>query len=184
MIKINTLYNLENVADCYYINDQLQIININTGKEKSQTLGARGYKYVTLNTKPDNKQLKVYVHKIIALAFIENNAYTAINHKDGNKLNNTIENLEFCTVQENTIHAWKHGLITRDEDIFKIIWSEHDYIIGTIKELVESTGIPKGTLYDNYYKQTSSRKWKFKQIIKVVNGESQETIEQGDTAKE
>lgn len=50
MVQINTLYSLEQIADFYYINNNLQVININTGKIKKQTLGKRGYYYVTLSS--------------------------------------------------------------------------------------------------------------------------------------
>ena len=36
-----------------------------------------------------------------------------VNHIDGNKKNNNLSNLEWCTQSENQIHAFKHGLITR-----------------------------------------------------------------------
>lgn len=52
-----------------------------------------------------------YVHRFIAIAFIpnpENKPY--INHKDGNKNNNSISNLEWCTSSENNQHAIDNGL--------------------------------------------------------------------------
>jgi len=50
------------------------------------------------------------VHRIIAIAFIPN-PYNkrCINHKDGNKLNNYVTNLEWCTYKENMIHSFKKG---------------------------------------------------------------------------
>jgi hypothetical protein len=53
------------------------------------------------------------VHRIIAEAFvsrIENK--NVVNHKDGNKKNNTLLNLEWCTQSENCIHASKIGLLS------------------------------------------------------------------------
>lgn len=55
---------------------------------------------------------KVPVHRIVALVFLgvppKEKKY--INHKDGNKLNNCVENLEYCTNGENVRHAWATGL--------------------------------------------------------------------------
>lgn len=55
-----------------------------------------------------------YVHRLVAKAFIPNpqNKHF-VNHKDGDKRNNHADNLEWCTRQENEIHAWKHGLKER-----------------------------------------------------------------------
>ena len=64
------------------------------------------------NGKMYNKQL----HRLLAKAFIPNpNNYPIINHIDGNKLNNSLDNLEWCTHKHNTIEAYKLGLKTISE---------------------------------------------------------------------
>jgi len=73
-------------------------------------IAPNGYYRVTLAKGGRKKQ--VYLHRLLATHFIDNPLnLPQINHKDGNKLNNSLDNLEWCTVQENTIHAYKHGLI-------------------------------------------------------------------------
>ncbi len=52
-----------------------------------------------------------YLHRLIAMCFLENfNSCLSVNHKDGNKLNNDINNLEIISLSENTKHAHKTGL--------------------------------------------------------------------------
>lgn len=52
-----------------------------------------------------------YIHRLVAIHFIQNgNRYKCVNHKDGNKHNNNVENLEWCTHSENNKHAFKIGL--------------------------------------------------------------------------
>ena len=59
------------------------------------------------------------VHRLVAMAFIpEIQGKNQVNHKDGNKLNNYVDNLEWVDASENQLHAWKIGLIPesrRDE---------------------------------------------------------------------
>lgn len=75
-----------------------------------------GYHKVTLC---NGEQIRKYttVHRLVAEAFIPNsNNLSTVNHKDGNKLNNTVSNLEWASNKENIDHAWKNGLkeLTRD----------------------------------------------------------------------
>ena len=68
-----------------------------------------GYLHVLLSNKNIKKQ--IYVHRLIANAFIHNtDNKPCVNHKDENKLNNCIDNLEWCTYSENHKHAFKIGL--------------------------------------------------------------------------
>lgn len=61
----------------------------------------RGYKRVTLCK--DNKLKKFQIHRLVAIAFIENpENKPCINHKDENKANNNVDNLEWVTWKENT----------------------------------------------------------------------------------
>lgn len=68
-----------------------------------------GYYYVHLQTKGKEKKYKI--HRLVALAYIPNpENKPQVNHIDGNKLNNSVSNLEWVTAKENTEHAWKTGL--------------------------------------------------------------------------
>ena len=53
-----------------------------------------------------------YIHRLVAQAFIENpNNFTEVNHKDGNTLNNNVDNLEWCSHKYNMTHAYQNGFI-------------------------------------------------------------------------
>ena len=67
------------------------------------------YKYVKLSRKGITTNMAV--HRLVAEAFIANpEQKEMVNHKDGNKLNNHVNNLEWCTCSENHLHAFKLGL--------------------------------------------------------------------------
>ena len=69
----------------------------------------RGYYKVQLNI--DGKQYQKRLHRLLAESFIENpKNYPQINHIDGNKLNNRLENLEWCTNKKNIQHSIALGL--------------------------------------------------------------------------
>lgn len=72
-------------------------------------IGGTGYWAIVLSKNGKKKQHRI--HRLIATAFIKNNDNKPfINHIDGNKLNCSIENLEWCTARENTMHALENGL--------------------------------------------------------------------------
>lgn len=69
----------------------------------------KGYIYVSISK--NNKNYNLRVHRLVALAFISNpKNKLQVNHIDGNKENNCVNNLEWVTNKENIIHAWENGL--------------------------------------------------------------------------
>ena len=74
-----------------------------------QAINAGGYRCVRIYKDGLNYTKKI--HRLVSEAFIPTvPGKTIINHKDGNKLNNSIENLEWCTYGENMSHAIRTGL--------------------------------------------------------------------------
>ncbi len=72
-------------------------------------LPKNGYPYVSLSK--NGKRVTYTVHRIVALHFLDNpNNYPEVNHKDGDKSNNAVENLEWCTSSENKKHCFDIGL--------------------------------------------------------------------------
>lgn len=68
-----------------------------------------GYYGVALYKNGISKRFQV--HRLVAIAFIDNLMdKKEVNHKDGNKLNNCVENLEWCTRSENMKHSFTMGL--------------------------------------------------------------------------
>lgn len=85
------------------------VCNITTGNSCKPQLTPDGYLRVT--TKYKGKSRNAVVHRLLAIAFIPNpNQLPQVNHIDGIKTNNSIDNLEWCTNQDNSDHANSSGL--------------------------------------------------------------------------
>lgn len=85
---------------------------VNSGSEyvclKQQV--KKGYAIVNLYDK-DKKMKSLTVHRLVAKAFISNpQNYSDVNHINGIKLDNRVENLEWCSKQQNTKHAFDNNL--------------------------------------------------------------------------
>jgi hypothetical protein len=73
-------------------------------------IGKRGYVQIPLSK--NGKRYSKTMHQIVAVSFLENpNNYKEVNHINGIKHDNRVENLEWCSRSENIIHAVKTGLL-------------------------------------------------------------------------
>lgn len=85
----------------------------NYGKVKSlknnkilKPINCHDYKYVHLCDKNHKRKNKA-IHRLVAQAFIDDNSVMQVNHINGNKSDNCITNLEWCTSSENNYHKTK-----------------------------------------------------------------------------
>lgn len=101
---INNFYEVSNLGNVRSTNRTViykngQIVNYKS-KLLSQAINTSGYNYVVITI--NNKRCNKLVHRLVAEAFISNpNNYPYINHKDENKQNNNVNNLEWCTSKIN-----------------------------------------------------------------------------------
>ncbi len=100
---------IEGYEGIYEVSNYGKVRRIDTGYVMKERLTFDGYVKATLTTNSKAKDFRV--HRLVANAFIPNpDNKETVNHKDGNKLNNHISNLEWATRSEQTQHSYDLGL--------------------------------------------------------------------------
>lgn len=109
-------YKIKGYED-YYVTKNGKIFSTLSNKELKYDRSCRGYCKVKLMDRRLGKFITLQVHRIVAIQFIPNpRNLPEVNHKDGNKANNSIYNLEWCTSEYNKRHAKETGLYRIEED--------------------------------------------------------------------
>lgn len=99
---------IEGYEGRYKITSEGRVFSLTHNVFRSTHLN-KGYPCITLNKEGKKKNVKV--HRLVAEAFLNNKQRKEqVNHIDGDKENNSISNLEWCTASENQKHAYRTGL--------------------------------------------------------------------------
>ena len=94
----------------YDITKEGVIINLKTNRKYKGKIKNDGY--LIWHTKINNKDYSWLIHRLLAIKYIPNpNNYPVVNHIDGNKLNISLDNLEWCSYSHNAKEAVRLGLM-------------------------------------------------------------------------
>lgn len=118
------IYHGQDLGDYYLVSNTGEIKGVKKGKIRKKNINHEGYYFVSVSLGKRSAHLCIKVHRAVAETFLANdNNYPIINHKDCNKLNNNVKNLEWCTHKENTIHALKNNRlkVTNKKKIIRTI---------------------------------------------------------------
>jgi len=103
--------NIPKVPNDYYISNLGRVKSTKNNQEKIMIIVLDRLGYAKVHFSINGKNKGYLVHRLVAFAFISNpNNYNEINHKDGDKQNNCVDNLEWCTHSQNMKHAFDTGL--------------------------------------------------------------------------
>lgn len=175
--------------DNYMIDENGNVYNILTKQYLKGSIGDNGYKYYRLSK--NNKKTMFYAHRLVAEYYIDNpNNLPVVNHIDGNKLNNNVNNLEWVSYSENTQHWKNNSTIIRKpteyykEDLPNEIWKEFDnyYVssLGRVRNKIKNN-LLKPSLTCGYYKVRLSKEglvedWMVHKLVyQVFKGEYDKT---------
>lgn len=141
--------------DNYQVSNLGNVKNINYHREhRTENLKLIPSKSGYLRTAlcKDGKSKMFLVHRLVAEAFIPNpDNLSCINHKDENKLNNTVENLEWCTYTYNLNYGERNSRaslsnINNPKRSIKIICTDNGVVYPSLSEAERLTGISVGSI--------------------------------------
>lgn len=166
---------IQNYENIYEVSDDGQVRSVDRvvnnyhikGKVLHQHDSGRGYSAVALckNGKPHT----TYVHTLVANAFIPKpigNERYVVNHKDGNKHNNSVQNLEWVSYSQNNQHAYDNGLKPRGERFYNAKLTEAQVVeirkngkYDTYENIGRKYGVDKGVIHS----VLNNRTWRYVQ---------------------
>lgn len=139
MIRINSLQGFENVLDIYYVDKSGIVYSEAIKKPLSVSDNGHGYKTVSLKMTNIRKWKKAYVHRIVALAFVEGyQSGLQVNHKDENKSNNAFWNLEWVTSKYNNNYGTKNRRCSESKSIKCLVYDYNLNFCGEFTSIKEA----------------------------------------------
>ena len=170
--------NMEIFKDISKFEDKYQISN--TGKVRNKKTGLilkpkynqKGYQYIKLSINR-YKSIKWYIHRLVGFHFIPNpENKPQINHKDGNPSNNNVDNLEWCTNEENQRHAVLNNLHFQGENHRSSKFTNESILL--LPKLVNAGFTPilinklTGVAIQNLYKIFEGKTWRQLNLFPIL----------------
>lgn len=143
------------------------------GKVLKPQNNGNGYKYVAVSF--ESKRKNYYVHRLVADAFLENSeSLPQVNHKDGNKENNAVTNLEWCSVKENLIHAFATGLKSNEntKSSIRVLDKETGNVFPTIRSAANFFNVKYGLLKEALNRNSECRNPIYARLVKIGNNKN------------
>ena len=136
-LKFNPKYIISNKGFIISLVGKFHLLNMRRDKN--------GYAHYYIRDLSTGKRKDFKGHRLVAEYFIDNpNDYPIVNHIDGDKSNNHIENLEWCTYSQNNIHAYKNGLNTSKKKQCTINGINYE----SITEAANQLGVSRKTIHN------------------------------------
>ena len=144
MSEVETFVKIDGFEN-YEVSNLGKVRNIKSGRILKSHLNHNGYLKHSLYK--HDKQKELFLHRIIAIAFIDNpEKKPQVNHIDENKLNNDLSNLEWCTERENLIHGTRTKRVAEKLSQKVIKLDLNDNILNVFKSMGQAereTGVPR-----------------------------------------
>ena len=131
----------------YSINENGDIKNDKTGKLIVGDINNCGYYRVCLYDKQNNRKQRYFRHRLVAMHFLDNpDNYEQVNHIDGDKTNNNVNNLEWVSARDNDLHCMK-VLKSRPYKPYKVVYANGEVVVYETKsELATILGVTITTI--------------------------------------
>lgn len=125
-----------NYQEKYEVSNLGKVRKISTKRELIGHISKGGYRRVSLSK--NYKNINISIHRLVLQSFVGNKEGFVVNHKNGIKTDNRLENLEWCTISENTQHSYDNKLQINakgtDSKTAKIwMHKEYGFFISTIE---------------------------------------------------
>lgn len=160
-------------------------------RDKPYALDVDRYGYLKARTKHKGKNVRCLVHRLVAMAYIPNpENKPQVNHKDSDRKNNHVDNLEWVTPEENSRHAQEKGRFEGinkgesngynkySEDIIHKVCSMLEQGLSN-SEIVSQVGCQRKLPYDI----RRGKSWKHISKHYKIGGQSSTTIPRGSSPK-
>lgn len=150
----------------YSISDRGDVRNDKTGRILKPHKSTSGYYQIMLG----RKQVPQYVHRLEAIAFLDNpKELPQVDHKNGDKLDNRIENLRWVTASENTRGFGYESRIEKRKKKIKAVKGNEVLTFESRTATAEYFKCNKSQIeYNKIYKKGLKKGWKFEIVEDIV----------------